>query len=165
MRQTKYIFFLSLLGLIVTLDQFSKFAILVNLDLGKSQIWIPGLLSFTRVHNPGASFGIFATMPAKFREPFFLVFPMLILVLIVYLYYRLSQDQKISAVSLALIFGGAVGNLLDRIRLGFVVDFIDFFYGQRHYPAFNIADCAITLGVALWVLGIFFEKSNFAPKH
>ena len=110
---------------------------------------------FRYVENPGAAWGFLSNSASVFRTPFFLVVSLVAMVFIV-LYFRRTEIQQIwLRLALALVFGGAIGNFIDRARLGYVIDFIDFYYGQWHWPAFNVADSAITVGVVLMLLDVF----------
>jgi signal peptidase II len=107
------------------------------------------------IHNTGAAFGLLANLPPEIREPFFLVLPSLTLTAILYAYYKLPDEDVMSIYGLILIVGGALGNLIDRVRLGYVVDFLDFhWYGKYHFPAFNVADSAICIGVGILIVNL-----------
>ncbi|MFA6032370.1 MAG: signal peptidase II, partial [Myxococcota bacterium] len=108
--------------------------------------------------NPGAAWGVFATASESFRLPFFIGVSLLAVVFIVYFYTKVDRSARLMQCSLALIMGGAIGNFIDRIRFNYVVDFIDWFYGARHWPTFNIADAAISAGVALMIISVLVEK-------
>jgi|LakMenEpi03Aug12_release.lakeMendotaPanAssembly.Ray.scaffolds.fasta_scaffold137242_3 signal peptidase II len=143
-----------LLGWVVSigliLDQWSKGLVLKKFSWGESIPVIPGFFNFTYVRNKGAAFGFLHSAPESFREPFFLAVPVIAIFVLGYLFYRLRPDEKLSAWALSLIVSGAAGNLIDRVRLGYVVDFIDFYLDSwGHWPAFNIADSAIVVGVSL----------------
>lgn len=146
----KYIFLLGTSGIFLILDQVTKQLIVNKFFLGESVEVIRGFFSFTYVRNKGAAFGFLHTAPEAFREPFFLLVPIIAIFVLGYLYYHTKLEDRLSHWALALILSGALGNLIDRIRFGYVVDFIDV-YHQRwgHWPAFNIADSAIVVGVGL----------------
>lgn len=155
----KYLILLSLVGFVVSLDQLTKNAIVNNFKLGDSLAVIASFFNISRVHNPGAAFGLLANLPPEFRDPFFFVVPGATLVVILIVFYKLKENQMISVYALSSIVGGALGNLADRIRLGYVVDFLDFHWNSRwHFPAFNVADAAITLGVGLLITSMLYEK-------
>jgi len=160
----KYLILLSTNGLVVALDQITKNAVVARFRLGESLPLLGNVLSVTRVHNAGAAFGLLATLPPNLRDPFFFLVPGLTLAVILFVFYRLRDNQSISTYALAMIVGGALGNLADRIRLGFVIDFLDFHWNSGwHFPAFNVADSAITLGVALLLAAMLQEKDTDAP--
>ncbi len=142
------------------LDQLTKWAIHSRFKVGESVDLIQSFLAFTDVRNRGAAFGILQTADPRFREPFFLIIPVLAIGIIGYLYYRLEPEKKVSAVALSLILSGAVGNLVDRVRFGYVIDFVDAHWNDvYHWPAFNVADSCIVIGV-----GILLVLSYFEPK-
>jgi signal peptidase II len=138
----------------LVLDQLSKILILLKLPLGGRVSLIPGLLNLVHVHNKGAAFGLLSGWSAQFAWLFFVVTTALVLVVLGYLLWRLPDDQKPAILGYSLIFTGALGNLIDRIRLGEVVDFIDVYYGHYHWPAFNVADSMVCVGAAVlvWVI-------------
>jgi signal peptidase II len=161
----KYLILISMVGLIVALDQLTKNLVVSRFHLGDSMPVLDSLLNITRVHNSGAAFGLLATLPPNLRDPFFFLVPGLTLAVILFVFYRLRDTQSLSIYALALIVGGALGNLADRLRLGFVVDFLDFhWYAGWHFPAFNVADAAISLGVALLLLAMLREKDEATEK-
>ena len=157
----KYLILVSLCGLLIAVDQLTKIYAVEWLHMNQSMpIW-PGFFNLTLIHNPGAAFGMLANLPTNLREPFFLVVPLATLAAILFAFVRLKETQAVSIVALSLIVGGAIGNLIDRVRLGFVVDFLDFHWAEDyHFPAFNAADSAITIGVGLLMLSILLEKDN-----
>jgi signal peptidase II len=153
----KYLILFSLAGVIICADQLTKFWILDNYRLGESTVVIQDFFNITHVHNPGAAFGFLADLPKNIRLPFFIVVPTIALIVIAYLYRNLKDDQRLQASALALILGGAIGNFIDRLRFQFVIDFLDFHWKNNHFPAFNIADSAITVGVGLLMINIIQE--------
>jgi signal peptidase II len=160
MIQRKHLILLSLSGLIVSFDQLIKTAIINRFVLGESLPVIPNFFNLTLVHNPGAAWGLFANLRDNIREPLFTIVPLCTLAIILFLFQRLEAHQKLSIFSLSAIVGGAVGNLIDRARVGYVIDFLDFhFYSSYHFPAFNLADAAITIGAAILVAVSFTEKA------
>lgn len=137
--------------LVVVLDQLSKVVVSHWLQLYESVAVLP-FFSFTLLHNPGAAFSFLADA-GGWQRWFFTAIALFVSVVITVWLRRLPAEEKWQAAALALILGGALGNVIDRLRFGYVVDFLDFYYQQWHWPAFNIADSAITVGVAilLWV--------------
>jgi signal peptidase II len=150
--------FLIAAALIVTFDQLSKLWIRAHLALGES-LPITGRLSLIHIRNTGSAFGLLA------NQSFLIIIIGIASLLVVLLFLRyLSQVTTLSMVSIGLIWGGAVGNLIDRLRSGYVTDFIYFrLWGDFHWPAFNIADAAITVGV--FVLIYSFYKSGVFSKE
>ena len=138
---------------LIVLDQWTKIIILDKFTLGESIPVISSFFNITYVRNTGAAFGFLATAHPSFRVPFFLLVPVIALVVIGYLFRKLPERDVKTALALSLVMGGAIGNLIDRVRLGYVVDFLDFHWKfQAHFPAFNVADSAICVGVALMML-------------
>ena len=153
--------FISLIILVVVLDQTSKFWIVSNFTLYESLPVVPGFFSLTYLTNTGAAFGILAGQPAVWRQMFFVGVSVVALVAIGFLYRRLREDSVWYEISLGLVAGGALGNLIDRLRLGSVVDFLDVYIDVHHWPAFNVADSAITVGVTIFmVMSLFFDNKQ-----
>lgn len=143
---------------VTALDQASKLVIVSAMRLGQSVPVIPGLFDISYVLNPGAAFGILASRSSAFRSPFFVLVSLLAICLIVYYYHQhLHEPARLPAAALGLILGGAVGNLIDRLRLGMVIDFLDFHVSGYHWPAFNVADASISVGVGLMLLQMLRE--------
>lgn len=138
-------------GLVVLLDQVSKAWVLQSFRLYESRPVVEGWFHLTYVRNPGAAFGLFAGRAEAFRVPFFLIVTAIALVAIAIIAWRLPKGRPVLLSALALVFGGAVGNLIDRIRWGEVVDFLDVFWRTHHWPAFNVADSAISVGMTLLI--------------
>jgi len=142
---------LSLLALV--LDQGSKLAIAGSMKLYES-IQIMPFFKLTYVHNTGAAFS-FLSEAGGWQRWFFAGLALMISVVIAVWLTRLKKHETLLAVALALVLGGAVGNLIDRLAYGYVIDFLDVYYESWHWPAFNIADSAITLGVVLMLAESF----------
>ena len=145
---------------VLVLDQVSKAAVSATLKMYEIRPIIHGLLNLTRVHNTGAAFGLLAGQPSILRTLFFLGVSLLAMGVVLWMLFRLPPDQKVELVALSLIFGGALGNFIDRARLGEVIDFIDVYYRTYHWPAFNIADSAITIGVILLLYHLVFVQER-----
>jgi signal peptidase II len=113
---------------------------------------IDGFWNWRYVENPGAAWGLLANAADKLRVPFFIVISLAAIAFIISFFRKLPDSQLLLAVSLSLVFGGAIGNFIDRLHLNYVIDFIDWYVGTSHWPTFNVADSAITSGVALLVI-------------
>ena len=148
---------LCIAALVVAADQLTKLLIMENFSLFEQKSVIPGLFNLVYVTNTGAAFGFLSGDKSWLRLIFFIGVAVLALVIIVYAYGHLKEQGKIYVYSLGLIGGGAIGNLIDRLRFGSVVDFLDFYLGSHHWPAFNAADSAITVGVGLFLLGSLMQ--------
>ncbi len=142
---------------IILLDQATKQVIVRTLRLGQGIPVIPNFFDIVFVLNPGAAFSFLATLPDSVRTPFFIIISVTAVILIIFYRTRHLQRHALASVSLALILGGAVGNLIDRLRYGMVVDFLLVHVYQYHWPAFNVADSAISVGVMMMVLDLLLE--------
>jgi len=152
----KYAVLLILISVVVVLDQVTKHAIHVSMHLYQSIPVIEGFFHLTYIRNPGAAFGIMADGSAAFRFAFFLITSTIALTLLGVILVRLPKDDWYGHLSVAAIFSGAIGNLIDRIRFGEVIDFLDVFIRGVHWPAFNVADAAISVGVVALILNFSF---------
>ncbi len=137
---------------VLVLDQLTKLLALRRLLPGVPVSVVDGLLSLTLVMNPGLAFGMLGATPAAWRWLVALLSIAALAVLAVVGARLLPAGGRLTPLALGLIFGGAVGNLIDRGRFGAVVDFLDFYWRDYHWPAFNVADSAITVGVAILAL-------------
>ena len=145
-------------GIVVLADQISKALILKFLPYHQNIPVIKGFFNITHIRNPGGAFGLMANMSPAFRTVVFLFISSLAVGLILYFYKKTPSTQPLLATGFALIFGGAIGNLIDRVRFGNVVDFLDIYLGNLHWPAFNIADSAITVGIIIFIFHLLFKK-------
>jgi signal peptidase II len=159
--KAKYIRFAGVVALVVFLDQISKALVLKMMPLFKSIVVIPGFFSLTHVHNPGGAFGFLAQNGSPWRHWMFLGAAVVALSMILYFHHQTPKTHPYLGLGLSLIFGGAIGNLIDRLRFGEVVDFLDFYAAHFHWPTFNVADSAVTIGVGIFVLHILFKKMPF----
>ena len=144
--------YLMLLLAVVAVDQATKRLVDRVLDLHESRVVVEGLMSLTYVQNRGAAFGVLSDAQLPYQSILFSMISIAALGGIAAYAWRLPAASRLPQTALALIMGGAIGNLLDRARLGHVVDFVDVFWGPHHWPAFNVADSAISVGVALLAL-------------
>jgi signal peptidase II len=161
----KWALFLSILVVGVVLDQITKFMVVRTLSLGEQIPVIEGFFNLVFIYNRGAAFGLFANLSPKFAWIFFIITTSLVLGVVAYLWWRLPDDQTLAVVGFSLIFTGAVGNLIDRIRLGQVIDFLDFHIGRYHWPAFNVADSLVCIGAGFLVWFIFREEKTQDVSH
>lgn len=139
-----------LAGLVVLLDQLTKQWVTHAFSYGETLELLP-CLNLTLVHNVGAAFS-FLSEAGGWQRWFFAAMATVVTIVIVVWISRLSSRQSLLALALSLVLGGAIGNLWDRVLLGYVVDFVDVYYRHYHWPAFNMADTAITLGALLLIL-------------
>lgn len=146
----KYLILFSLSGFILSCDQLTKHLVHSQLLPGTRRWLIPGFLSLAHTRNAGFAFGMMERVPPSLQEVFFIGIPVFALILIVLIFIKLQDNQMLTSLALTSILGGAIGNLLDRIQYGYVIDFLDFHLGGwAKLPAFNIADFAIIAGVLL----------------
>ena len=157
----KYIKFAAVAILVVVLDQISKAMVLRWMPLFDSIVVIPGFFNLTHVHNPGGAFGFLAQNSAVWRDWLFFGAAFFALGILLYFYHRTPKSLPWLSFSLALIFGGAIGNLIDRIRFGEVVDFLDVYISHLHWPTFNVADSAVSVGIVIFIIHIVFKKMPF----
>jgi signal peptidase II len=147
-------------AVVVVLDQIVKLIALDRLAPGVPVDVVPGLVALTLVRNPGLAFGLLSGIPAGWRWVVGLLSLLALVVLLRVALRVLPRGGWREQTAIGLIFGGAVGNLIDRTRFGAVVDFVDVYFRGWHWPAFNVADSAITVGVALLALGLITDKSS-----
>ena len=145
-------------GLVIVLDQITKQLVLSSIPLYHSISVIPGFFNFTHVRNPGGAFGFMASGSVELRNFIFIGVSIIAMGLIVFFYRSTPKTHRALAASLAMIFGGAVGNFVDRLRFGEVVDFLDVYLGSYHWPAFNVADSAITVGITIFLVHVVLGK-------
>lgn len=139
---------------IVVLDQATKALVRARLPLHESVTVIPGFFDLTHVRNTGAAFGMLDNTNFPYKPAMMVVIALVALVAVASYALTLPATQRIARYGLALILGGAVGNLIDRATMGYVVDFVDVYWRGVHFWAFNVADSAITVGVALMLLDV-----------
>jgi len=145
----RYTLFAAAAGLVVLFDQIAKYCVHAKMPLHSSIPVIEGFFNVTYIRNPGAAFGFLASAPPGFRAVFFIAVTVAAILLIVYYVRRYGPEEPQFMLPLSLILGGAVGNLIDRVRFGDVIDFLDVYIGTHHWPAFNVADSAISLGALM----------------
>ena len=153
---------IAIAAVIVVLDQLTKLIALSRLTPGVPVAVIEGFAALTLVMNPGLAFGLLAGIPAGWRWIVGLLSLVALVVLLRVALRILPSGGWREQSAIGLIFGGAVGNLIDRTRFGAVVDFVDVYYRDWHWPAFNVADSAISIGVAFLALVVLFDRSPSA---
>lgn len=157
----KYVILAGFSALLIALDQIVKMYIHTHYQLGDSTPVIPGYFNITYVRNFGAAFGFLAESHPSFRELFFLAMPPVALLVILLILRGVRDNDFPQIFALSAVFGGAIGNYIDRLRFRYVIDFLDFhLQGIYSWPAFNIADSAIVCGVGLLLILMLFEKKN-----
>lgn len=151
-------FLAALVALVVALDGASKAAVVAWMPYGASWSVLDGFFNLVHVRNTGIAFSLFADSAPWFREVALPAFAFAAIAVILAMFRQLGAAAGRSRVALALILAGAAGNLFDRLRQGYVTDFLDFYVGSYHWPAFNVADAAITTGAALLLLDSFLGR-------
>lgn len=144
----------------IVFDQASKANIMQTMRLHESIPIIPDFFNLTYIRNPGAAFGLLSSSSQGFRLVFFGLTSLFALGLLGMIFFRLHPDDWAGQLSIAGILGGAIGNLLDRLRFGEVIDFLDFYINGYHWPAFNVADAAISVGVFFLVLHFALDRKE-----
>ena len=153
--------FLWIIPLAVAIDQASKFIVRGSMALYQSEPVLGDFFRLTYIHNPGAAFGLNVGSPLLHTA-----FSILALGILVYLYRSLTENERLLRLALCLVLGGAVGNIIDRLYLGEVIDFFDFGLGDLRWPIFNFADSFVTVGVLLLALGYSRrEKTDAHPEQ
>ena len=149
---------------ILFVDQWTKYAIQQRLVLYQKVEVIHGFFNLVHVRNTGGAFGIFGGERGGLGSLLFVVVSLVAIGSILFLFIRLREDEKRLSFSLSLVLSGAIGNLIDRLRYGEVVDFLDFYLFSFHWPAFNIADSAICLGIGLMALELLIRDRKKSTK-
>ena len=142
----------------IFLDQFIKVLVVSRIPVYRSITVIPGFFEVTHIYNPGVAFGFLAENNTNLRLIFILSASLIAMGMIIYLFIITKHDKLYLLSGLSLILGGASGNVIDRIRLGKVIDYLDFCIKSLHWPAFNIADSAITIGLLIFIYHLLFKK-------
>ena len=158
-RSYSYWIWLSVVLAIVFVDQYSKFLVVEKLNLFDRLI-VTSFLDLTRLHNTGAAFSMFAFDSGWQRWPLVLISAGVGTILIGWLVRNASKSPVLQNTAFAMIAGGAIGNLIDRLNQGYVVDFIFFHIGQWHFPAFNVADSCITIGLILFLIETYHSSKQ-----
>ena len=145
---------------VILLDQFSKWWVMTTFSLFELRPVVDGFFNLVFVTNSGAAFGLLAGPQVWWRQLFFVSVAVLALGVLIGAYRHYRLQGVVWVVAIGLVAGGAVGNLIDRLRFGAVIDFLDFYIKTYHWPAFNVADSAITVGVGLFMLASFRAESQ-----
>ncbi len=157
MKKSKIIF--SILFIILALDIVTKHLAYIFLRPLHSLAIINDFIHLTYVENKGAAFGFLAEISFRFRTPFFILVSLIAIMLIGIFYFK-TEGSTWFHLGLLFILGGAIGNLIDRLRQGFVIDFLDFHWYQYHWPAFNVADTVICIGAAILILDMLWDSKK-----
>ena len=145
---------------VLVLDQVTKLLVRINIMLSDSIEIVPGLLNLVHVRNTGVAFGFLNSVDLANKQFLMTAVALVALVAIGIYAWRVGSRESLARAGLALILGGAVGNLIDRASTGYVIDFVDVYWRSYHFWAFNVADSAITVGACLLILDMFVETNN-----
>jgi len=161
----KYWILLIVFLVVIMLDQSTKWMIQQTLPLHQKEEIIPGFFNLIHVRNTGGAFGIFGGEKGPVGSVLFVVASLAAVGVLGILFLRVKEHEKALAFSLSLLLGGAIGNLIDRVSYGEVVDFLDFYVSSYHWPAFNIADTAISIGIGLMALELLIKEHQKPGKN
>jgi len=145
---------------VVLLDRWTKRLVAARIAMYAHIQVIPDVFRITHTENTGAAFSLFADSPSHWKTIMLISFSAVAMVVVSFLLWKQSRPLTMTSIALSFILGGAVGNLWDRVASGRVVDFLDFYYRQYHWPVFNLADSAIVVGASLLVLEMIFGHSK-----
>lgn len=152
--------YLALIIGLLTVDQLTKAWLAASLPHGSARTVIPGFFNLSHVHNRGAIFGFFNRTGGPLVTVLLTVASLTALGLVIYYFIKAPASEKLFKFTMSLILAGALGNQVDRIARGFVIDFLDFYIGRHHFPSFNVADSCITIGAGLLIFIFFFRKES-----
>ena len=159
MKKTTFLFLVPALA-VAALDQISKIVLAYHIPKYASIPVIEGFFNLVHVRNRGMAFGLMNRPGHGFKFYFLVAATLCAIVLLLFWFRKMKDEDHNITIGISLILGGAVGNLIDRIRLGEVIDFLDFYLGSYHWPAFNVADAAITIGIFWLAVNTLFRKTS-----
>ncbi len=145
----------------IVIDQYTKFMVTLHIPLSYSINIVEGFFNLTHVRNSGVAFGIFSEQNSELK-PYLLIFVSIIAIIaILVIFHQTERQKRLVQGGLVLVFSGAIGNLIDRVLHKEVIDFIDIFFNNRHWPAFNVADACITIGVMLLAADLLVSGKSY----
>lgn len=165
MTAKKTVLLIVVLGLVIASDQITKHYISSAFQIHESREVIPDFFHITFIKNKGAAFGFLSGSDSSLVIPFFISITIIALAVLFWLFFKTPLENRFAILGLSLLLGGALGNFIDRIFLGEVVDFLDFHWYEYHWPAFNIADSSITIGVSLLLFDIVKGGGDLSPPE
>lgn len=145
---------------LLSIDQLTKALVARSIPFQSSQSVIPGFLDLTHIRNRGAIFGFFSHSESRILFIFLTLVSLVALGLVLYYFFKTPSSQRFMKISLSVILAGALGNLIDRVFRGYVIDFLDFYIKSWHWPSFNVADACITTGAFLLIFILVFKRSK-----
>ena len=159
--RNKYLFLFIISNALILIDQYTKFMVSLHIPLNYSVNVVAGFFNLTHIRNSGVAFGIFSEQNSELK-PYLLIFVSIIAIIaILAIFHQTDREKKMVQTGLVLVFSGAIGNLIDRVLHKEVIDFIDIFFENQHWPAFNIADACITIGVMLLAVDMLVNSKPF----
>ena len=159
--RNKYLFLFVISSSLIVIDQYTKFMVTLHIPLSYSINVVEGFFNLTHVRNSGVAFGIFSEQNSQLK-PYLLIFVSIIAIIaILIIFHQTEKEKKMVQGGLVLVFSGAIWNLIDRVLHKEVIDFIDIFFNNRHWPAFNVADACITIGVMLLAVDLLVNSKPF----
>jgi len=161
--RNKYFYLLVLSNVFIVLDQVTKYMVASHIPLYYSIKVIDGFLNITHIRNAGVAFGLFAEQPLEYKSLVFVAVSTIASGAILFIFHQSPAERRWVNSGLILIFSGAIGNMIDRIVHKEVIDFIDVYFGNFHWPAFNVADSCITIGVAIMIVDLFRHPHEPPP--
>ena len=159
--RNKYLFLFIISSALIIIDQYTKFMVSLHIPLNYSVNVVAGFFNLTHIRNSGVAFGIFSEQNSELK-PYLLIFVSIIAIIaILIIFHQTERGKKLVQTGLVLLFSGAIGNLIDRVLHKEVIDFIDIFFENKHWPAFNVADACITIGVILMLADLLVSSKPF----
>ena len=159
--RNKYLFLFVISSALIVIDQYTKFMVTLHIPLSYSINVVEGFFNLTHVRNSGVAFGIFSEQNSELK-PYLLIFVSIIAIIaILVIFHQTERERRLAQGGLVLVFSGAIGNLIDRVLHKEVIDFIDIFFNNRHWPAFNVADACITIGVILLAADLLVSGKSY----
>ena len=152
------IFYFLFILILLAADQLTKAIVAQKIPFLNSKSIIPGFFNLTHIRNRGAIFGFFSQSGSQFLYVILTVASLAALAFVVFYFFKTPTSERLMIISLSLILAGALGNMIDRIFRGYVIDFMDFYVKKWHWPSFNIADASITIGACFLIFTFFFRK-------
>jgi len=145
--RNKYILLFVISSALIIIDQYTKFMVTLHIPLNYSIRVVEGFFNLTHIRNSGVAFGVFSEEQSELKPYLLILVSIIAIMAIMVIFHQTEKDKRLAQTGLILIFSGAIGNLIDRVLHKEVIDFLDFFIENQHWPAFNIADSCITIGV------------------
>ena len=158
--KNKYVLLFFVSGVLIVIDQYTKLMVSLHIPLNYSVKVVEDFFNLTHIRNSGVAFGLFASQQSEYKALMFITISTIAIIAILVIFHQTPKEKKMVQTGLILIFSGAIGNLIDRVLHGEVIDFVDFFINRHHFPAFNIADSCITVGVAMMVIDLFVGEAG-----